>query len=293
MERFILFSVDGLVNGAVFAAVALALVIIWRSTRVLNFAQGAQAIASAYAAWLVTDLTGSYWLGLAAALVSGLALGALIQLTVFRKAETMPPLNTVIVGVGLLITITALLGWLFPSPPERTLGTAFDETKYVVGGLPVVSPQDLFALGTVLVSMTVLGLLMTRTSVGLRMRAAAFAPDIARLMGVKVSRMLTLGWALAGLAGALAAMLTVTAPTLLTPEAMNVVFVLGFTSAVVGGLDSPVGAVVGGLVCGLTLSYTTGYFGSDLLEPAALVLLVVVLLLKPEGLFTSVQARRV
>jgi branched-chain amino acid transport system permease protein len=141
--------------------------------------------------------------------------------------------------------------------------------------------------------MVALGFLMAKTPLGLRMRAAAFAPDTARLMGVKVSRMLTLGWALAGLAGALAARMAVHAPTLLTPEAMDIVFVLGFTAAVVGGLESPVGAVVGGLTCGLVLPYTTGYLGSQLLEPAALVLLVVVLLVKPEGLFSSVESRRV
>lgn len=293
MERFILFTVNGFTTGAIFASVALALVIIWRTTRVLNFAQGGQAIASAYVAWTVTDLTGSLWLGLLAALVGGLALGALLQATVFRTAETMPVLNWVIIGVGLLIVIQAILGWLYPTPPERALGSPFSETKHQLGGVPLISNQDMFVLGAVLVTMTAMGFLMAKTPIGLRMRAAAFAPDTARLMGVKVSRMLTLGWSLAGLAGALAAVLAINAPTLLAPQAMDIIFVLGFTAAVVGGLESPVGAVVGGLVVGLALSYTTGYLGSQLLEPAALVLLIVVLLVKPEGLFSSVQARRV
>lgn len=293
MERFILFTVNGLAFGAIYASVALALVIIYRSTRVLNFAQGAQAVASAYVAWMVTDLTGSFWLGLVAALVSGLVLGALVQLTVFRTAETMPHLNAVIIGIGLLILIEAVLGWIFPIAQTRTIDTAFSDNKMRVGEVPLVSPQDLFVIGSVLAVMAFLGYLMTRTPLGLQMRAAAFAPDTARLMGVKVKRMLTLGWALAGVTGAIAAMLVLPTSAELIPQAMDGIFVLGFTAAVVGGLDSPVGAVVGGLACGLALSYTSGYLSADLLYPAALVLLVVVLLVKPEGLFSSVQARRV
>jgi len=293
MERFILFTVNGLAFGAIYASVALALVLIWRSTRVLNFAQGAQAVASAYAAWSVTDATGSFWLGLLAALVSGLVLGAVIQLTIFRKAESMPPLNTVIVGVGLLILIEALLGMKYGLDKQLSLDTAFSTEKVQIGGTPLVSRQDMFILGSVLLTMVVLGFLMTRTPVGLRMRAAAFAPDTARLMGVQVSRMLTLGWALAGVAGALAAMLVVPTGTELIPQAMDGVFVLGFVAAVVGGLDSPIGAVVGGIGIGLVLSYTSGYESADLLYPAAFVLLMIVLLVKPEGLFSSAQARRV
>lgn len=293
MERFILFTVNGLAFGTIYASVALALVIIWRATRVLNFAQGAQACASAYVAWVVTDATGSFWLGLIAALVSGAALGALIQLTVFRKAESIPPLNTVIIGVGILMLVQAVLGWVFPIDTTRVVEEAFSTDKMHLGDLPLVSRQDLFVIGSVLVTMALIAYLMTRTPVGLRMRAAAFAPDTARLMGVKVPRMLTLGWALAGVAGALAAMLVIPTSAELIPQVMDGVFVLGFTAAVVGGLDSPVGAVVGGIACGLVLSYTSGYLSADLLYPAALVLLVVVLLVKPEGLFSTVQARRV
>lgn len=293
MERFILFTVNGFVFGAIYASIALALVIIWRATRVLNFAQGAQAVASAYVAWTVTDLTGSFWLGLLAALISGLVLGALVQLTVFRSAETMPHLNAVIIGVGLLILIEAVLGMMFSIEQTRTIDNAFSGTKMRLGDTPLVSRQDLFVIGTVLLVMAALGYLMTRTRVGMRMRASAFAPDTARLMGVRVPRMLTLGWALAGLAGAVASMLVIPTSAELIPQVMDGVFVLGFTAAVVGGLDSPVGAVVGGIATGLVLSYTGGYISADLIYPAALVLLVVVLLVKPEGLFSSVQARRV
>lgn len=293
MERFILFTVNGLTFGAIYAAVALALVIIWRATRILNFAQGAQAVASAYVAWAVTDMTGSFWLGLLAALASGLLLGVLVQVTVFRRGESMPHLNAVIVGIGLLIFLQGVLGWIFPIERTRTIGSAFATGKLRVGDTPLVSLQDLFVLGSVIIVMAALAYLMTRTPVGLRMRAAAFAPDTARLMGVKVPRMLTLGWALAGFAGAVAAMLAIPTSAELIPQVMDGFFVLGFTAAVLGGLDSPLGAVVGGLTCGLVLSYTSGYVSSDLLFPATLVLLIAVLLIKPEGLFTTTQARRV
>lgn len=293
MERFVLFTVNGMASGAIYASVALALVIIWRTTRVLNFAQGSQAVASAYVAWQITDWTGSFWLGFVAALVSGLVIGALMQVTIFRGAEALPPLTTIIVGIGALILIEAVLGMVFSPERIRTLDHAFSTTKLRIGDFPLASWQDLFILGAVLASMAALGYVMTRTTLGLKMRAAAFAPETARLMGVKVSRMLTLGWALAGLAGALAAVLVIPRAAELVPQAMTGVFVLGFVVAVIGGLDSPIGAVVAGLATGLVLSYVGGYVSASLMDPAAFVLLMVVLLVKPEGLFASAQARRV
>ncbi len=135
--------------------------------------------------------------------------------------------------------------------------------------------------------------MFARTPVGLRMRAAAFAPEVSRLLGVNVGGMLTLGWALASGVGALAAMLVLPTELGLHPHAMDLVFVSAFTAAVVGGLDSPPGAVVGGLVVGLVLSYVSGYAGSDLTPLAVLVLLLAVLLVRPGGLFAPVTARRV
>lgn len=293
MERFIIFTVNGVAQGAILASIALALVIIWRTTRVLNFAQGAQATVSAYVAWVVIEGTGSYWLAFGAALLSGVLLGAVIQQTVFRTAESMPPLNTVIVGVALLILIQAVLAMLFSPNTTRALRAAFGDTKLSIGDLTLISRQQIFVIVSVVTAMAALGYLMARTPVGLRMRAAAFAPETSRLMGVRVPQMLTLGWALAGAMGALAAMLVLPSSVELVPQGMNGIFVLGFTAAVVGGLDSPVGAVVGGLLCGLALSYTTGYLSPTLLYPASFALLVVVLLVRPEGLFAVQRARRV
>src|SRR5262249_52863161 len=141
--------------------------------------------------------------------------------------------------------------------------------------------------------MVLLALLFTRTRVGLRMRAAAFAPEVSRLLGVRVGRMLTLGWALSAAVGALAGMLVIPTGLGLHPTAMDLVFVTSFTAAVVGGFDSPAGAVVGGLAVGLVLSYVTGYLGADLTPIAVLVLLLAVLLVRPGGLFASTKARHV
>ncbi len=292
MARFVFLTFNGLSFGAIYAAVALSLVLIWRTTRVLNFSQGAMAMASAYVAVAVTGVSGSYWLGFAAALVSGLVLGAILQVTAFRGADRMPPLNTIVVGVGVLILLEAVAGMVF-GIGYRDFPASFSTQTYAVGGVALFSPQDIFTVGSVLVLMVVLALLLTRTPTGLRMRAAAFAPEMARLLGVRVSRMLTLGWALAGLVGALAAMLVIPSGFGLFPQAMDGVFVVGFTAAVVGGLDSAVGAVVGGLATGLVLSYASGYLGSDLTQLAALVLLLGVLLARPNGLFSGARTRRV
>jgi branched-chain amino acid transport system permease protein len=292
MDRFIFLTFNGLAYGAIYAAVALALVLIWRTTRVLNFAQGAMAMASAYVAVAVHDATGSYWLAFAAALASGPVFGVLAQQTAFRGADRMSPLNTIVIGVGVLIILEAVAGMVF-GLRYREFQAAFDTKNWSAGDVSLFSPEDLFTVLSVLGLMTAIALLLTRTRLGLQMRAAAFAPEVARLLGVRVSRMLVLGWALAGLAGALAAMLVVPTGLGLFPQAMDGVFVIGFTAAVVGGLDSGAGAAVGGMVTGLVLSYASGYLGSDLTAVAALALLVVVLLARPHGLLGGQQARRV
>jgi branched-chain amino acid transport system permease protein len=292
LSRFVFLTFNGLSFGAVYAALALALVLIWRTTRVLNFAQGAMAVATAYVALSVSQWSGSYWIGFGAALVAGFVLGAIVERIAFRRAEHASPLNTIVIGVGLLILIEALVGMLYGSA-NRGFPAAYSTRTYSLGSTALFSKQDMFTVGSVLVLMVAIALLLTHTPEGLRMRAAAFAPEVARLLGVRVGRMLTLGWALAALVGALAAMLVIPTGLGLFPQAMDGVFILGFTAAVVGGLESPVGAVVGGVLTGLALSYASGYIGSDITPLAALVLLVVVLIVRPAGLFSGAQARRV
>ena len=292
MSRFVFLTFNGLSFGAVYAAIALALVLIWRTTRILNFAQGAMAMATCYVALSVTQHTHSYWFGFFAALAAGFVLGAVVERVAFRTADHDRPINTIVVGVGLLILLEALAGMIY-GQANRDFPPAFSTTTYKAGGTALFSNEDIFTVLSVLGLMLVLALLITRTPAGLRMRASAFAPEVARLLGVRVARLLTLGWALAAVAGALAGMLVVPTGLGLYPQSMDVVFVLGFTGAVVGGLESPVGAVVGGVLTGLVLSYASGYIGSDITQLAALVLLVVVLLVRPNGLISRSPARRV
>jgi branched-chain amino acid transport system permease protein len=292
VERFLFLTFDGLSHGAVYSAFALALVLIWRGTRVVNFAQGALAVAAAYIGYSVTSASGSYWLGFGAALAGGLVLGAVLERLVMRPVEQAPPLNPVIVSLGLVLVIQAVLGMIYGND-FKPLPTPFSRRAITVGGLALVSPYDLFVFGAVLALMLVLALLFARTRSGLRMRAAAFAPEVSRLLGVNVGRMLTLGWALAAAAGALAALLVIPTELGLNPNAMDLVFVSSFTAAVVGGLDSPPGAVVGGIAVGLVLSYVSGYLSSDITPIAVLVLLVAVLLVRPGGLFAATKARQV
>ncbi|WP_430502499.1 branched-chain amino acid ABC transporter permease [Micromonospora trifolii] len=292
MDRFVFLTVDGLSRGAVYAAFALALVLIWRAARVVNFAQGAMAVAAAYVAYTVSTTTGSYWLGFVVAIVAGLLLGALVDRVVMRHVDHASPLNPVIVALGLVLLIQAVLGMVYGSE-FRPAEAPFSRSALTVGGVAVLSPYDLFVFATIGVVVSGLAWMFARTPVGLRMRAAAFAPEVSRLLGVNVGGMLTLGWALASGVGALAAMLVLPTELGLHPHAMDLVFVSAFTAAVVGGLDSPPGAVVGGLVVGLLLSYVSGYAGSDLTPLAVLVLLLAVLLVRPGGLFAPVAARRV
>jgi branched-chain amino acid transport system permease protein len=292
MQEFLEFTLGGISVGMVYAAIALSLVLIWRGTRVLNYSQGGMAMFTTYVALIVINHTGNYWLGFVVALAAGLLLGAFLERTVVRPAERRPPLNAVIVTIGLLIFLEGLAGIIYGGQ-YRSFPPAFSIKGLTAGSVALgISPNGVFTAGAVLVAAGVLALVFRYTAVGLRLRATAFSPDVARLLGVRIGRVLTLGWALAGLLGALAGLL-VTPTTFLYPNSMDAVFVLGFTAAVIGGLDSPVGAVTGGLILGVLLSYVGGYLGSNLVEIAGLAALVLVLMLRPGGLFSAPTARRV
>jgi branched-chain amino acid transport system permease protein len=290
MDRFVFLTFDGLSRGAVYAAFALALVLIWRAARIVNFAQGAMAVATAYAGYSVASATGSYWLGFVVAIVAGLALGAAVERVVMRFVDPRSPLNGVVVALGLVLVIQAVLGMIYGNE-FRPAAAPFSRDAFDVAGIALLSRFDLFVFAAVFVVLGLLVLLFTRTAVGLPMRSAAFAPDVSRLLGVNVGGMLTLGWALAAAVGSLAGMLVIPTELGLHPNAMDIVFVSSFTAAVVGGLDSAVGAVVGGVIVGLLLSYTSGYLGATVAPMAVLVLLVVVLLGRPGGLFAHGKAR--
>jgi branched-chain amino acid transport system permease protein len=292
MTRFIDLTLNGISTGAIYALVALALVLTWRATRIVNFAQGGMLMITTFIASSVIASSGSYWLGFAVALICGLVLGAVVERGLMRKVEGGPPLNAVIVALGLLILLQALAGMIWGNTP-RSFPPAFSIRGYDVGGTRVLfAPNNTFTVLVVVAAAVGLAALFRGTALGLKMRAAAFQPEVARMLGVRVGHMFTLGWALAALVGSLAGLL-VAPEVFVGPNQFDPILIFGFTAAVLGGLDSPVGAVVGGVLLGLALSYVSGYEGSSLVTLAALVILIAVLMIRPGGLFSSTQERRV
>ncbi len=292
MQRFVDLTLNGVTYGMIYAVFALSLVLIWRATRIVSFAQGAQAMVTTYIAATLVEHQANYWLAVAVALASGLVIGGVIERIIVRPVEKGPVLNPVIVTLGLLVALEALAGIIWGGG-LRSFPAYFSQIGVVVGKHRLAfSHFDIYVLVAIVSVMVLLVLVFRFTPLGLRMRASAFAPEVARLLGVRVGRMLTLGWALAGVVGALAGVL-VAPKLLLSPNFMDAVFIYGFTAAVIGGLDSPLGAVVGGLATGLALSYVGGYLGSTLEALGALAMLMVVLMLRPQGVFTRVTSREV
>jgi branched-chain amino acid transport system permease protein len=292
MVRFANLTLAGVTNGMVFAAVALALVLIWRATRIVNFAQGGMLMLTTFVAWQVHRDTGSYWLAFGVALGSGLVLGALVERLLIRPVENAPPVNAVIVTLGLLIALQAAAGMEWGNTP-RSYPPAYSIRGYTIGSTRLLfGPMDLFVVLSVAAIMVLLVVLFRGTSTGLRMRAAAFSPEVARMLGVRVSRVLTLGWALAAAVGALAGVL-IAPQVFVGPNQFDPTLVFGFTAAVIGGLDSPVGAVVGGVLLGCVLSYLAGYVDGSVTTLGALAFLIAVLMVRPEGIFSRTTTRRV
>jgi branched-chain amino acid transport system permease protein len=292
VHRFLDLTLNGISIGSVYAAVALALVMIWRATRIVNFAQGGMLMITTFIASDVIGSSGSYWLGFVVALASGLVLGALVERVLIRRVEGGPPLNAVIVALGLLILLEAIAGMIWGNTP-RSFPPAFSIRGYEVGGTRLLfAPNDLFIVLVVVGVALALAALFRYTALGLRMRASALAPEVARILGVRVARMFTIGWAIASLVGSLAGVLV--APSVfVSPSSFDTVLVFGFTAAVLGGLESPSGAVVGGVVLGVALSYVSGYLGASVVTLGALVILVAVLMVRPSGLFAHAAERRV
>jgi branched-chain amino acid transport system permease protein len=292
VQQLLTTALTGLTLGMVYAAFALALVLIWRSTRIVNFAQAPMAMITTYVALVIIDAGYSYWIGFAAALLSGLVLGAVIERVVVRPVEGKSHINAVILTLGLFIVIHALAAVVFGSR-YRSFPAPFGLRGFQAGDMTIaLTGFGIFTIVAVLVTMGLLVALFRFTDLGLMMRASAFNQEVARLLGVKVGGMLTLGWALAAVVGSLSGLL-IAGGSLVHPAYMDSVVVYGFVAAVLGGLDSPAGAVIGGLLLGLSLSFVSGYVGSELVPLASLVILMLVLLLKPGGLFSYAAERRV
>ena len=292
MTQFFDLTLNGVSAGMIYAAVALGLVLVWRATRLVNFAQGSMAMFSTYMAVALLDRKVGYWLAFVVALLIGLAMGAIVEVILIRPLQGKPELNPVIVTLGLLILLEGIVGCIF-GVQNRGFPAAFSQSGLTVGGTQIsFSHFDVFILVAVVALMLGIFGLFQGTSAGLRMRAAAFAPESARLAGVRVNRVLILGWALASFAGSLAGLLV--APTAaFSPNYMDLILVYAFTAAVVGGLDSPLGGLIGGLLTGLALSYVGGYLGSSLQPLGAAAILIVVLMIRPEGIFSRTATRKV
>ncbi|MEV4803931.1 branched-chain amino acid ABC transporter permease [Nonomuraea sp. NPDC049421] len=292
MAGFLQQVVEGLGAGAIYASLALALVLIYQFTGIVNFAQGELAMFSTYIAWQCVAAGLPFWLALVLTLAVSFAGGMLIERVIIRPVEGAPELTLVIVTVGLFIFVNAAAGWIwtflikdFPNPfPGGALEAAGVSVNFSTLGV----------LGVVALTMGLLYLLFQHTKIGLGMRAVASNPASAKLVGIRVGWTLALGWGLAATVGAISGVLV--APLLfLEPNMMGGVLIYAFAAATLGGFDSPVGAVVGGLIVGVAETLAGAYvgvIGSDLKVGVPLVIILGVLLLRPQGLFGRAVVER-
>ena len=290
MEAFLHQIFSGLANGCIYGSVALALVMIYQATHHINFAQGEMATFSTFIAWALIQSGWSYWAAFLATVAISFTAGLVLQRIILRPVEKAPVLTNVIVFIGLLLIFNALSGWIFehtlksfPSPFPKDSMFA---TKYFTA-------HDVGSVGVMLAVLLTLFAFFRFTPLGLAMRAAALNPDSARLVGIRVSWMLALGWGLAAAIGAVAGMMV--APVVfLDPNMMSGILLYGFAAALLGGIDNPLGAVIGGFVVGVLENLLGAYvIGTELKLTVALVLIVATLTLKPNGLFGKTVVTRV
>jgi branched-chain amino acid transport system permease protein len=287
--------VSGLSSGAIYASVALAIVLIYRSTGVVNFAQGEMATFTTFIAWTLVDQGLGYWAAFALTLAIAFVGGVALERIVIRPVENAPAVTVVILTIGLFILLGGLMNWIWEAevrsfPPSRPFPTRTID----VGGV-AIAIQDIGIIGVTLALVAALWLLFEHTKLGLALRASALDPATSRLVGVRVGWMLAFGWGLAAVLGAVAGLFTAAAFPPLEPNMMRAVLIYAFAAAVLGGLTSPLGAVVGGLALGVTLNLLSAYVdfvGTQLRLPVALVLILGVLLVRPAGLFGRVAVRR-
>jgi branched-chain amino acid transport system permease protein len=282
MSAFLHQLLSGLATGSIYASVALALVMIFKATHQVNFAQGELAMFSTYLAATLIDAGVPYWAAFAATLAGSFVLGAALERLLMRRIADAPPLTAVVVLIGVLITCNGLAGRLFgaqtrafPSPFELAF---LPSTTYL-------SPHELGMIGVTLIVLAVVFVFFRFTRLGLAMRAVADNPASARLVGISVGRMLALGWGLASALGAVAGMMAAHV-LYLEPNMMSGVILYGFAAALLGGIDNPWGAPIGGFVLGVVENLAGAYVvGSHLKLALALAVIVAVLIFRPRGLF--------
>ena len=289
MEAFVGQLLGGLASGGIYASLALALVMIYQATHLVNFAQGELAMFSTYIAWSLMQAGLPYWGAFVATVAGAFVLGVLIERVIVQPVENAPILSIVIVFIGLLVILNSLAGWIFtytikpfPSPfPEQPLfGNAY------------IGPHELGSIGVTLVVLVAVFVFFRFTPLGLAMRAAAQNPVSSRLVGIRVGWMLALGWGLAAAIGAIAGIMV--APSVfLEPNMMAGILLYAFAAALLGGIDSPGGAVLGGFIVGVLENLAGVVLGTELKLTVALALIVGVLVIRPSGLFGKVHVRRV
>ena len=290
MDLFLQQALGGLASGAIYALLALAVVMIYQAIDHFNFAQGEMAMFSTFIAWQLLDWGAPYWLAFAGCLLISFIGGMAIERIIFAPIRNAPVFSHIVIFIALTLIFNALAGFIwdftikeFPSPFPAELPF---ETN-------LIGPHELGIIGVTLVMLAVIFVFFRFTPVGLAMRAAAANPDSARLVGISVEKMLALGWGLAASVGAVAGMMI--APVVfLEPNMMLGILLYGFAGAVVGGLTSPGGAVVGGFLMGVLENLAGTYIiGSELKLTFALLVIITVLLFKPAGLFGRVAVQRV
>lgn len=293
MAEFLQEIVIGLANGGIYATLALALVLIHRATGIINFAQGEMGMFATYAAWQLVAWGLPYWGAFFVTLAIAFGGGAAVHQIVIRPFERTSELTVVMATIALLVVLNGAAGWLW-DPSEKVFESPFPQRVVDVGGV-VISVQYLGVIGVSILCVALVFLFFRFTRIGLQLRASALGPATSRLLGIRVPLMLSVGWGLAALLSAVSGMMA--APFLvLTPSFMLVVLIYAFAAAVLGGIDSPVGAVVGSFVLGVVVALLGTYvdwIGPELQLPVALAILLLILLLKPAGLLGRTVVRRV
>ena len=301
MIQFLNMLLIGIGAGSIYALMAIAMVLVWRSTRVINFAQAGMALLSTYIGFELIQKTGNFWIALPLSMAIGALLSALVEILLIRTlikrsaSGTVAAIVPIIATLGLLGAIRATIGFIWGNQDVQ-IQAPLSKIGFKVGSETIaLSPMNLFVLMTVLGMVLVLGFIFQRTNLGLSLRASAYAPEIAQLAGVRVSAIRTIGWAIAGGAGAAAGLLqTVNGTGALSPDSLefSLLLTFGFIAAVIGGLESLPGAVIGALVLGLVLAVVQIYISGTLVFIVAFALLLLVLLVRPQGFIGTKGGRR-
>ena len=293
-SRIVTDVLSGLTNGVTYGMVALSLVLIWRSTGILNFAQGAMPMFATYLGFALLPYHFGYWECLVACVIAALLIGGLTERLLVRRLYGKPEINPIVVMVGFLIVLEAVAAAIWSSTP-RSLPSPFSSIHWQLAGKPfALSPFIVYEIATALVVMAGVAALFRFTNLGLQLRASALAPEVSRLLGVRVGRLLTLGWMLSTVVGVITTIL-VSANFFsgLTPTVMDGIFAYGFIAAAIGGLESPVGAIVAGVMLGIVNQFVIDFVSQNAEIIVALAILIVSLMIRPSGVFTKSTQRRV